>query len=51
MDFLVMILIFIVVLFVIWVLTGGQNSNTKDKPFITPGNDQSAPLAPYGPKN
>ncbi len=49
MDFLIMILLFLVVIFIIWVLTGGQNNASKDKPFITPGNDQSAPLQVYGP--
>jgi hypothetical protein len=51
MDFLVMILIFLVALFVIWVLTGGQNDADKNKPFITPGNDTAEPLHPYGPAN
>ena len=51
MDFMIMILIFLVVLFVIWVLLGGQNSKSADKPFITPGNDNNAPLQPYGSKN
>jgi len=49
MDFLVMILLFIVVIFIIWVMTGGQNNESSDKPFITPGNDQEAPLRVYGP--
>ena len=48
MDFLVMILIFIVGLFVVWVLMGGQNNDSAKKPFITPGTD-STPLQPYGP--
>lgn len=48
MDFLVMILMFLVVIFILWVLTGGpQNSQEGDKPFITPGNDQEAPLRTY----
>ncbi len=50
MDFLVMILLFIVAIFVIWVLTGGPENNVStDKPFITPGNDTEAPLQVYGP--
>lgn len=49
MDFLVMILLFILVVFVIWVLTGGQKNESAKKPFITPGNDQNSPLRVYGP--
>lgn len=50
MDFLIMILLFIVGIFVVWVLTGGsKDSTSQDKPFIVPGNDQEAPLQVYGP--
>ena len=49
MDFLVMILMFLVVLFVIWMLTGGAQKSDSTKPFINPYNDSSAPLKVYGP--
>lgn len=48
MDFLVMILIFLVVIFILWVLAGGpRNSQEGDKPFIKPYNDQATPLRTY----
>lgn len=50
MDFLMMILLFIVVIFIIWVYTGGpQKSDSKDKPFVNPYNNTSEPLKVYGP--
>ena len=50
MDFLVMILLFILGIFVLWVLTGGsKNSVSKDKPFINPYNNNAEPLRVYGP--
>lgn len=50
MDFLIMILLFVVVIFIIWVFTGGsQKSDSQDKPFIIPGDNTSAPLKVYGP--
>lgn len=49
MDFLLMILLFLVVVFVIWVLSGGsRKSTTKDDPFINPYNNSNAPLKTYG---
>jgi len=48
MEFLMMILGFIVVIFIIWVLTGGPQDSSKDKPFIDPYNSP-APLRVYGP--
>ena len=49
MEFLGMIILFIVIVFIIWVLTGGPNSEESKKPFITAGDDQNAPLQVYGP--
>lgn len=52
MDFLIMILIFLVALFAIWVLAGGpKTSQEGDKPFIKPYTDQTAPLQTYGNVN
>jgi hypothetical protein len=48
MGFLMMILLFLVVIFVLWVLTGGQNNKSANDPFINPYNDNSAPLQTYG---
>ncbi len=48
MDFLMMILGFLVLIFILWVLSGGQNNESSKKPFITPGNDEEVPLQPYG---
>lgn len=49
MDFLIMIVGFLFILFVIWMLTGGPEKSESDKPFINPYNDNSAPLKVYGP--
>lgn len=49
MEFFMMILLFLVVIFVIWAFTGGPQGNSKDKPFITPGNNTDNPLQVYGP--
>lgn len=47
-----MVLIFLTVLFILWVLTGGpQKSQEGDKPFIKPYTDSSAPLQTYGNVN
>ncbi|MDE2030708.1 MAG: hypothetical protein KGI58_00380 [Patescibacteria group bacterium] len=51
MDFLLMIIGVLVILFLIWAFTGGPNSERSQKPFIVPGNDQNAPLQTYGPTN
>ncbi len=48
MEFLGMILMFIVAIFILWVLTGGPQGSSKDKPFIDPYNSP-APLRVYGP--
>lgn len=50
-EFLVMILVFIVAIFIIWVLTGGPNREESKKPYVTPYNDTSASLKVYGPND
>ncbi len=47
MEFLIIIILFMVGLFIVWVWVGGQNTETVDKPFITPGYNQVDPLRPY----
>ena len=44
------ILLFILLIFVIWVLTGGAKKD-EDKPFITPLTDPVNPGMKYGPED
>jgi hypothetical protein len=48
-EFGLMVIGFIIVLFFIWYFSGGPVREDSQKPFITPGNDQEAPLQVYGP--
>lgn len=48
-QFGLMILGFLVLIFIIWVYTGGPKKEESKKPFITPGNSSTAPLEVYGP--
>lgn len=43
------ILLFVIVIFVLWVLTGGPKKQVEEKPFITPLTDQVNPGKTYGP--
>jgi hypothetical protein len=41
------VLLFLLVIFVIWVLTGGATRKDTTKPFIKPYTDKEAPLQTY----
>ena len=43
------VLLFILAIFIIWVLMGGQRNQTAKKPFINPLNSTTAPGQVYGP--
>lgn len=49
MSFGMEILLFLLVLFVIWVLTGGQKHEDVKKPFVDPLVDSPTPGRAYGP--
>jgi hypothetical protein len=49
MDFLIMILLFILGVFVVWVLTGGDKQESASKPFIKSYTDTTDPLGVYEP--
>lgn len=49
MDFLVMILLFLGILFLLWVWVGGPDRTASEKPFINSYTNTSAPLQVYGP--
>jgi cbb3-type cytochrome oxidase subunit 3 len=49
MSFGLQILLFILLIFIIWVFTGGAKKSTEEKPFIIPLNDPINPGVKYGP--
>jgi len=52
MHFGLEVLIFVVIIFVIWVFTGGAKKPVEQqKPFITPLTDPINPGTTYGPKD
>lgn len=51
MDFGKLIIIFLVILFFMWLLTGGQNKESAKKPFVRPLNDSNSPGEVYGPED
>ena len=44
-----LLLIFLGVLFFLWLLTGGQENSSSDRPFIKPYTDTDNPGQLYGP--
>lgn len=51
MDFGKLLIIFLVVIFFMWLLTGGPDKENTKKPFITPLNDPHAAGEVYGPED
>ena len=49
MAFGLEVLLFVLAIFIIWVLMGGQKHDTTKKPFIKSLNDPVAPGQVYGP--
>ncbi len=49
MHFGMEVLLFIVAIFILWVLVGGNKKQIEQKPFITPLNDEVAPGRTYNP--
>lgn len=49
LSFEMEILIFLVIIFIIWVLTGGSQHQEAQKPFIKPLTDPNNPGQVYGP--
>ena len=49
MEFGMEILIFVVIVFILWVFTGGANRWQTSKPYIKPLNDPNTPGRVYGP--
>jgi hypothetical protein len=45
------VLIFIVIIFIIWVFTGGSRHQEAQKPFIKPLTDPNNPGQVYGPED
>lgn len=43
------VVLFVVAIFILWVLTGGNKNEIEEKPFITPLVDPIKPGVTYGP--
>jgi hypothetical protein len=43
------VVLFVVAIFILWVLTGGNKDGVEEKPFITPLTDPVKPGVKYGP--
>lgn len=50
-NFGITIIFFLIVLFIVWLLTGGQNHEEAQKPFIKPVTDPIDPGGVYDPIN
>jgi len=51
MSFGVEILIFIVIIFVLWILSGGSKKEQPVSPILVPDNTQVMPVGGYGENN
>jgi hypothetical protein len=51
MSFGVEILIFIIIIFVLWILSGGTKKEQPASPILVPDNTQIVPVGGYGINN